>query len=42
MLRTRDDAYNLLCSLGALDRLLRHVRLVGEAADQLIDAFYEY
>jgi hypothetical protein len=36
MLRTRHDAYRLLRELGASDRLLKHVQLVGEAADELI------
>ena len=36
MIETREDAYRLLIELGAPQRLLVHVRLVGEAADQLI------
>lgn len=36
MLTTRHDAYRLLRELGASDRLLKHVQLVGEAADALM------
>ena len=39
MLNNRQDAYALLISLDAPDRLLRHLKLVGEAADLLIYAF---
>jgi hypothetical protein len=39
MLRTRDDAYSLLRSLGAPTRLLKHVQLVREAADELMQAY---
>lgn len=39
MLSSRDDAYSLLISLGAPQRLLRHLKLVGEAADQLMSAY---
>lgn len=39
MLHDRQDAYRLLARLGAPDRLLMHVRLVGEAADQLAAAY---
>lgn len=39
MLRSRTDAYELLQRLGAAPRLLRHVQLVGEAADMLVDAY---
>jgi hypothetical protein len=39
MIKTREDAYHLLAELGAPRRLLQHVRLVGEAADHLIDAY---
>ena len=39
MLTDRHDAYRLLCRLGAPERLLRHVQLVGEAADALIRAY---
>ncbi len=39
MLRNRDDAYALLASLGAPERLLQHSKLVGEAADQLMHAY---
>jgi hypothetical protein len=37
MLRDRDDAWKLLRKLGATERLLRHLQLVGEAADILIE-----
>jgi hypothetical protein len=30
------DAYKLLEDLGAADRLIQHVQLLGEAADELI------
>ena len=39
MLSSRDDAYSLLTSLGAPPRLLQHLKLVGEAADQLMSAY---
>lgn len=39
MLDDRHDAYRLLARLGAPQRLLVHVRLVGEAADQLAAAY---
>ncbi len=39
MLSSRDDAYSLLTSLGAPRRLLQHLKLVGEAADQLMSAY---
>lgn len=39
MLNDREEAYALLRALGAKDRLLRHLALVGEAADGL-DAAY--
>jgi hypothetical protein len=39
MIETREDAYRLLSELGAPKRLLLHVRLVGEAADRLIDEY---
>jgi hypothetical protein len=39
MLQNRNDAYNLLQALGAPKRLLVHVKLVGEAADLLIQAY---
>lgn len=39
MLQSRHDAYQLLASLGAPDRLLLHVRLVGEAAAKLMEAY---
>ncbi|NHZ62140.1 phosphohydrolase [Massilia genomosp. 1] len=35
----RSDAYALLHALGASARLLRHLQLVGEAADALIDIY---
>ncbi len=38
MLATREDAYALLQRLGAPKRLLTHLQLVGEAADDLIVA----
>ena len=41
MLRNRADAYRLLGELGAPDKLLVHVQLVGEAADRLIQAYVE-
>ena len=39
VIETRDDAYRLLEALGATARLLRHLALVGEAADDLIAEF---
>lgn len=39
MLNNRAQAYHLLQELGAPERLLLHVRLVGEAADILIQAY---
>ena len=39
MLRSRDDAYALLKALGAPARLITHVRLVGEAADLVMEAY---
>ncbi|MFC7513764.1 hypothetical protein ACFQUU_01970 [Herbaspirillum sp. GCM10030257] len=39
MLQTRHDAYQLLAALGASDRLLLHVHLVGEAAAMLMKAY---
>lgn len=39
MLNSRTDAYHLLKQLGAPERLLLHVRLVGEAADMLTRAY---
>lgn len=41
MLNSRNDAYVLLDELDAPDRLKTHVRLVGEAADLLIEKFTE-
>ena len=40
-LNDRHDAYRLLSSLGAPERLIVHVRLVGEAADLLIAQYRE-
>lgn len=39
MLNDRHDAYRLLATLGAPPRLLRHLALVGEAADPLISEY---
>lgn len=39
MLETRQDAYDLLRRLGAPQRLLVHVQLVGEAADRLMEEY---
>src|SRR5262245_50779442 len=39
MLHNRDEAYALLRSLGASNRLIRHLQLVGEAADELLNAY---
>lgn len=39
MLHDRFDAYSLLQALGAPERLVVHVQLVGEAADQLIQSY---
>jgi hypothetical protein len=39
MLKDRSDAYGLLKRLGAPERLLAHVQLVAEAADQLMLAY---
>lgn len=39
MLRDRNEAFALLASIGAPARLLRHLQLVGEAADQLTNAY---
>ncbi|MDQ1922901.1 hypothetical protein [Massilia pseudoviolaceinigra] len=39
MLLDRSDAHALLRALGANERLLRHLQLVGEAADELMNAF---
>lgn len=36
MLNSTKEAFDLLKSLGASDRLLTHLRLVGEAGDQII------
>lgn len=41
MIETREDAYRLLGDLGAPQRLLQHVRLVGEAADRLIEEYID-
>lgn len=40
-LTTRQDAYQLLKELGAPTHLLRHLQLVGEAADALMHAYTE-
>ena len=40
MIETREQAYRLLGELGASQRLLVHVQLVGEAADRLIVEYY--
>lgn len=39
MLQNRQDAYRLLEILDAPPRLLRHLQLVGEAADDLLEAY---
>lgn len=39
MLTNRDDAYRLLEKLGASEHLLLHLRLVGEAADILMQTY---
>ncbi len=39
MLNSTTEAYQLLSQLGATERLLTHVKLVGEAADMLINKF---
>jgi hypothetical protein len=39
VLNSREDAYKLLQKLGAPDRLIVHVKLVGEAADKIIGAY---
>ncbi len=36
MLKSTDDAYSLLATLGASEQLLHHLELVGEAGDELI------
>jgi hypothetical protein len=41
MLANREDAYKLLTELGAPNRLLTHLRLVGEVADELIKLYRE-
>jgi HD superfamily phosphodiesterase len=41
MLKDRSDAYELLKRLDAPDHLIRHARLVGEAADLLLGKFKE-
>ena len=41
MLHNRQDAYRLLAELGAPQRLLTHVKLVGEAGDRLIAEYIE-
>ncbi len=37
MIETKQDAYDLLVSLGAPSRLVLHVQLVGEATEELLD-----
>jgi hypothetical protein len=39
MLNNRDEAYRLLARLGAPSRLIVHLQLVAEAADQLVLAY---
>ena len=39
MLQSRSDAFDLLKTLGAPERLLRHAQLVSHAADALISEF---
>ncbi len=39
MLKTKEEAYTLLESLGAPRRLIVHVKLVGEAAEELLANF---
>ncbi|MFZ6731434.1 HD domain-containing protein [Undibacterium sp. Ji42W] len=41
MLNTTTDAYQLVSQLGATERLITHVKLVGEAADMLVAQFGE-
>ncbi|PXX45086.1 HD domain-containing protein [Undibacterium pigrum] len=41
MLNNKTEAYQLLSRLGASERLLTHVKLVGEAAEILISSFEE-
>jgi hypothetical protein len=41
MLNSPAEAYELLKRLGASDRLIRHARVVSEAADALIMEFHE-
>ncbi len=36
MLKTQEEAYKLLYDLGASNRLIKHVKLVGEAADLIM------
>lgn len=40
MLSLRNDVYNLLARLGASPRLIRHLQLVGEAADLLVERYH--
>ena len=37
MLKSTDDAYALLTRLGASDRLLLHLKLVGEAGEEILE-----
>lgn len=39
MLNNRNDAYRLIEQLGAPPHLIRHLKLVGEAAEELISAY---
>jgi len=39
MLANRNEAHDLLTKLGAPDQLLTHLKLVGEAADELIRVY---
>jgi hypothetical protein len=39
VLTSRNDAYDLLSRLGAPERLMQHVKLVGEAADRLVATY---
>jgi len=41
MLANRNEAYDLLATLGAPNRLLTHLKLVGEAADELVRVYQQ-
>jgi len=41
MLASRNEAYDLLTKLSASDRLLTHLELVGEAADELVRVYQQ-